>query len=585
MNIITSSLRYIAALSLMIALLVGCSDSVTKEPIASQSSKLAPYQTRGIQDEVFYFVLPDRFHNGNSANDHGSVDKAISAGGFDPSHAMSFHGGDIQGLQQKLPYLKDLGISAIWLTPILRNQAKQGEITGYHGYWVLDFTEIDPHLGTNQDLKQFIQAAHQQNIKVFFDIITNHTADVIKFTECHGEDGSGWSETGAACPYISKAELAAGKSYTTIIPAGNEQLKTPAWLNNPIHYHNQGDSTFEGENSLNGDFFGLDDLNTESDVVVNGMIDIYRDIISEFRPDGFRIDTVKHVNTEFWQAFAPALVQHAKKLGIENFFMFGEVFDFDPQRLASFTTQAKLQSVLDFALQSALVDVFAKQGPTKRLSQLFAQDHFYRDANQLLTFSGNHDMGRYAYYLQQQPQLNERQRVAAMELAHAMLFFARGVPVIYYGDEQGFIGYGNDKGARQDMMPSKVTDDNQLPLLANTQTTAQDNFDRGSHFYQTFARFANVYHNHHGLRYGQQQIIADSDSAGLFALLRDTDKEHYVVLFNTALSSSSQHINLPKPLSDYHKIVGSEVSLDGSGKLSMPAQSMAIYKLNKQLNN
>ena len=278
---------------------------------------------------------------------------------------MSFHGGDVKGLQQKLPYLKNMGISSIWLTPILRNQAKQGEITGYHGYWVLDFTQIDPHLGSNEDLKSFIQAAHDNNIKVFFDIITNHTADVIKFTECHGQDGSGWSESGSACPYISLAEMQQGKGYTTVLPKGSEQLKTPAWLNDPIHYHNQGDSTFEGENSLNGDFFGLDDLKTESPVVVQGMIDIYQNIITEFKPDGFRIDTVKHVNTEFWQAFAPALKNHAKGLGIENFFMFGEVYDFNPQSLAYFTTEAKLPSVLDFALQSVLVDVLQNNRPPK----------------------------------------------------------------------------------------------------------------------------------------------------------------------------------------------------------------------------
>lgn len=572
-------MRSIGTLTLSIVLgfiISGCvptPERVTQPTVKKQS--LAPYQQRSIEDEVFYFVLPDRFNNGDKSNDNGD-EHGISSGGFDPKHAMSFHGGDIQGLQAKLPYLKSMGISAIWLTPILRNQAKQGEITGYHGYWVLDFTEIDPHLGSNQDLENFINAAHDNNMKVFFDIITNHTADVIKFTECHGEDGSGWSETGAACPYISLAQMAQGESYTTIVPKGNETLKTPAWLNDPIHYHNQGDSTFEGENSLNGDFFGLDDLKTESPAVVNGMIDIYKNIITQFKPDGFRIDTVKHVNTKFWQAFSPALEAHANSLGINNFFMFGEVYDFDPKRLASFTTDAKLPSVLDFALQSALVDVFAKQKGSQRFTDIFSQDHYYRDANQLLTFSGNHDMGRYGYYVQQAEHLSQAQKVAAMELAHAMLFFARGVPVIYYGDEQGFIGYGNDKGARQDMMPSSVAEDMRLPLLANDATTADNNFDTDSHFYRTFARFASVYQQHHGLRHGDQKIIKDSATTGLFVFTRTTPEAEYLVAFNGGLNPVTDV--LPLSAQDYQLIIGNTDYLQQAGSMTLPAQSFAIYQ-------
>ncbi len=537
-----------------------------------------PYQQRSIQDEVFYFVLPDRFANGDTSNDNGAP-SGISSGGFDPSHAMSFHGGDVRGLQQKLPYLKALGITSIWLTPILRNQAKQGEITGYHGYWVLDFTQIDPHLGSNEDLENFINAAHDNNMKVFFDIITNHTADVIKFTECHGEDGSGWSESGSPCPYISLAEMADGKSYTTILPVGTENLKTPAWLNDPVHYHNQGDSTFEGENSLNGDFFGLDDLKTESPAVVDGMIEIYKNIITQFKPDGFRIDTVKHVNTEFWQAFSPALMAHAQALGIDNFFMFGEVYDFEPKRLGSFTTDAKLPSVLDFALQSALVDVFAKQQGTARFSAIFSQDHYYRDANQLLTFAGNHDMGRFGYYVNQQTQLTEEQKVAAMELAHAFLFFARGVPVIYYGDEQGFVGYGNDKGARQDMMPSKVAEDRDLPLLANTKTTADDNFDTTSYFFRAYADFAALYQQLPALRHGKQKVIMGESDGGTFAFTRSTNDSQLLVVFNAGLSSITKQLPTNTTNARYVKHAGELATLSANGIISMPAQSFAIFEI------
>jgi glycosidase len=496
---------------------------------------LAHYSKRDIQDEVFYFVLPDRFSNGDTSNDEGSKTNAISQGGFDPSNKMSFHGGDLQGLTAKLPYLENLGITAIWLTPILRNQAVQGDINGYHGYWVLDFTEIDPHLGSNADLKSFIDQAHQRNIKVFFDIITNHTADVVKYKECHGENGSGWSESGKACPYISLAEMAKGKSYSTIVPKENQQLKTPSWLNDPKHYHNQGDSTFEGENSLNGDFFGLDDLNTESPDVVNGMIDIYQNIISEFRPDGFRIDTVKHVNIEFWQQFIPALEHHAKQLGIENFFMFGEVYSGDPKELSSFTTKGKLPSVLDFGLQSALYQTLIEQKGTNKLAELFAQDYLYKNANDLLNFTGNHDMGRFSYLLNSKAkQFDEQQTSARLTLATAITFFARGIPVIYYGDEQGFVGDGGNHDSRQDMMPSKVKSYNDDTLLLSEKTTAENNFDQQHPLYQLFSSFAQLFHQHPTLRYGQQKNLYSSDQAGIFAISRTFQDKQYLIVFNTA---------------------------------------------------
>lgn len=304
-----------------------------------KAEQLAPYSQRDITDEVFYFVLPDRFYNANANNDLGAdindKKRVISRGGFDKTNKGMYHGGDLQGLTEKLPYLDEMGVTAIWLTPILRNKAVQAGSSGYHGYWILDFTEIDPHFGTNGDLKTFIDKAHQRNIKVFFDIIANHTADVIKYKECHGDDGLGWlitsqeKDKNSGCPYISLAELDQGKHYTIIIPKGEEQLKSPAWLNDTKYYHNQGDSTWQGESSQNGDFAGLDDIKTEDPVVVNGFIDIYNKIIDEFKPDGFRIDTMKHVNIEFWQQFSPALIKHAKQQGINNFFMFGEVYSAD----------------------------------------------------------------------------------------------------------------------------------------------------------------------------------------------------------------------------------------------------------------
>ena len=549
------------------------------------SDDLPHYLNRNIQDEVFYFVMPDRFYNGDTENDQGSKPDEISAGGFDKADKGMYPGGDIQGLQAKLPYLKELGISAIWLTPIMRNQAMQGDSSGYHGYWILDFNEIDPHLGSNDDLKNFINAAHKENIKVFFDIITNHTADVIKYVECHGEDGLQYlMEGNDGCVYKSLAQVAAGDTYQPVIPKGQENLKSPAWLNDKKYYHNQGDTTYEGENSIYGDFSGLDDIDTNSPEVVKGMTEIFKNVISEFKPDGFRIDTVKHVNMEFWAEFLPTLVEHAKEIGIPEFFMFGEVYSGDSKELSSFTTAGKMQSVLDFSMQFALQDTLIKQQGTNKLAELFERDHYYNDsdsnANQLLNFTGNHDMGRFAGMLKQS-KLNytEEEMIERTLLAHAMVYFMRGVPIVYYGDEQGFVGDGGDKGSRQDMMPSFVDTYNDDDLLANAETTAADNFDTNHSFYQEFAKYADIFYQYPALRFGQQETLYSQVKPGVFAISRTVkDGAKMIVVFNTA--KTAQSIDLEMQLSTKQRVYPVPKSDDlVSDKLSVPALSFAIYQV------
>ncbi len=590
MKLFVQSVMFIVAVSgLLTSLSVDAKNS-------AKAAKLAPYQQRNFQDEIFYFVLPDRFYNGDKSNDLGAAEsdakRALSRGGLDATHKGMYHGGDLAGLTEKLSYLDNMGITAIWLTPILRNQAMQNGTSGYHGYWILDFTEIDPHLGTNADLKNFIDQAHKRNIKVFFDIITNHTADVIKYKECHGDDGLSWLFTKGNCPFKSLAQVAKGDTYTPFIIKGNETLKTPAWLNDINVYHNQGDSHWKGESAIRGDFAGLDDVDTNSEKVTQGMIDIYKAIIDEFKPDGFRIDTVKHVNTEFWQAFSPALTVHAKSLGINNFFMYGEVYSFDSKELSSFTTQAKLPSVLDFALQGAIRSTLVEQKGTDQLANLFAQDHFYQtdhadidstgiqntNANQLVNFTGNHDMGRFAYFLKESKHnYSEQEQIQRNLLANAIMYFSRGVPVIYYGDEQGFVGDGGDQASRQDMMPSKVASYNDDDLLATDKTTAVDNFDTSHLFYQTFAKYAELYQQYPALRFGQQSTLYSQNKAGIFAIKRayavKDQTQNIIVVFNTAKKMQ----NLDVVLNKQSTALLYQSAENESGKIA--PLSFAIYQI------
>lgn len=172
-------------------------NSVASGHIADQSIKAAAnppapsisdVRARPIEDDIVYFLLPDRFFNGDPNNDRGGISGGKLDHGFDPTHKGFYHGGDIPGVLQKLDYLENLGVTAIWMAPIFKNKPVQGpkgqESAAYHGYWITDFTQIDPHFGTNQDLKNLVNAAHQRGIKIIFDIITNHTADVIQYREC-----------------------------------------------------------------------------------------------------------------------------------------------------------------------------------------------------------------------------------------------------------------------------------------------------------------------------------------------------------------------------------------------------------------
>ena len=475
-------------------------NAVTVDVASSDDAAIARHSLRNdLTDEVFYFVLPDRFDNGDPTNDEGGLSGDRLVTGLDPADKGFYHGGDIAGLLDRLDYIEDLGTTAIWMAPIFKNRPVQGSganaSAGYHGYWITDFTQIDPHFGSNAELETFVDAAHDRGIKVFFDIITNHTADVIDY-----EEGQYAYRNKADFPYLDADGVEFDdRDYagTATFPAldldsfpyspvfrttPDETVKAPAWLNDPIYYHNRGDSSFVGESSNYGDFFGLDDLFTEQPAVVDGMIDIYQTWVTEIGIDGYRIDTAKHVNMEFWQAFSPALQGHATSLGNDDFFMFGEVFDSNPSFMSQYTTEGTLQATLDFGFQARATAFAAFSSPTDQLRDLFADDDWYTDADSnaysLPTFLGNHDIGRIGRSIVTAPGLSgDAEAVARDRLAHSLMYLVRGQPVVYYGDEQGFTGDGGDKDARQDMMPSQVGSYNDDDLIGTDATTAVANFD------------------------------------------------------------------------------------------------------------
>lgn len=547
------------------------------------------FQQRLPQDEVIYFVLPDRFSNGDRSNDRGGLQGDRLKTGFDPTHKGFYHGGDLKGLTENLDYIKALGATAIWLGPVYRNKPVQGmpgqESAGYHGYWIIDFTDVDPHLGTRADLRALVQAAHARDMKIYLDIVTNHTADVIHYKEC--AQSPCVYRSVADYPYATRggmrgerinidfmgddkthqtwdnfAKLTRGEyAYTPVVSESEAAIKVPVWLNDPIYYHNRGDSNFRGESSTYGDFSGLDDLFTEHPRVVQGFIEIYGRWIDDFGIDGFRIDTAKHVNPEFWQVFVPAMQARAKAKGIANFHIFGEAYDPDPGMLARFTRVDGYPAVLDFAFQSAAAQTIAGNAGTEALARLFAMDALYAGgevaATQLPTFLGNHDMGRFAYFVRKQrPQASQADIVKRVLLANALLFFARGVPVMYYGDEQGFTGDGGDQDARQDMFSSKVPSYNDDVLLGFKTGPAGDHFSTDSPLFKAFSGMARLRAQYPSLRRGALQVRSASDKPGLFAFSRLYQGEDILVALNTSERPVSAQVRVNPTTQAWQALVG-----------------------------
>ena len=290
---------------------------------------------------------------------------------------------------------------------------------------------------------------------------------------------------------------------------------------------------------------------TENPRVVAGLIEVFGSWIDRFGIDGFRIDTAKHVNPEFWQAFVPAMLSRAKARGIPNFHIFGEVYQdaMEPGMLAVHTRVDKYPSVLDFAFRAAALKTVAGDAGSETWERLFFGDPLYEGgadkARQLPTFVSNHDAGRFSMFVKRAfPKASDAELLDRVELGHAMLLLLRGVPTIYSGDEQGFVSDEGDQGAREDMFASKVASYNDNKLLGSDRTTAQANFNSGHPLVRLIATLAKVRHDTPALRRGRQLTRAASQKPGLFAASRFdpvTGKE-VLLLFNTSNVAITQNV-------------------------------------------
>lgn len=535
----------------LIALVAFLALSLLGPASAAENSALASNVLRqGSSNESIYFIMVDRFENGDPTNDNAGFIAGDPAGGFDPTEPGYWHGGDLKGVTKHLSYVKSMGFTSIWITPPVKQKYLQGSSAGYHGYWGLDFTTIDPHLGTEADFKEMVAKAHELGLKVIIDVVANHTADVIYYDD--------------TTPKVTSSEASS---------------KKPDWLNNLNNYHNAGNSQ-----GINGDFFGLDDLATENPEVINGWIKIWSDWINNFDIDGFRIDTFKHVNPEFWIRVIPEIKAVAIKKGKKDFSIFGEVYEPSPYVTSTYIRTKQIDSLLDFPFQER-ASRFAKYGGnTLELATLYNSDDLYTtpttNAYGLITFMGNHDMGRIGYQIR--TAVLDSDLTGALErakLANALLFLLRGSPAVYYGDEKGMAGVGGDKQARQNMFPTKVLAWQSQERIGADPIGTASSFDQVHPLEQQIQELQALIAANPALRDGTQQVR--TTLGDVFVVTRFSNNQEYIVAFNGSDESATTTFSVSTAASAWASLNGN-CSLTQTMEITVPARAYCIYKASKK---
>lgn len=557
-----------------------------------------PVARGDLSPESIYFVMTDRYANGDTSNDTAGLTgaAAVLSSGYDPTSLGYYHGGDFKGLTAHLPYIKSLGFSALWVTPPVAGQYIQSGSADYHGYWGLDFTTIDPHLGTEADFKNFVKTAHSLGMKVILDIVVNHTADIIQYKNnnynfiyenqvpyktCSGKPfkPSDFAEL------ASFPKLCANVSfpYVPYVPAGLKKAKKPAFLNDVTNYHNRGNTLFNGPSNLDGDFYGLDDVFTEKPEVLKGEIDLWSSWITRFNIDGFRIDTAQYVNQAFWNKFIPAILKVAHDNGHKTFPIFGEISNSDAAFTAQYVTEESYPSVLDFPFQ-AVAGSFVMGGGGKALAQFFNTDDYYTTATTssygLATFLGNHDMGRIGMQIYNSASgEGDNALLQRDELSDAILFLLRGGPSLYYGDEKGMTGTGGDQAARQDMFPTQVDSWKSEYRIGGSPIANKSAFDVTNPMESVITELQSVCKKYPALKTGTQQVRYGQGD--LFAVSRFAGQEEFLVAFNGGSDQQTFTTPVSTVGANWTPVSGAATGVSGSGSaltLTLAPRSWVVLK-------
>ena len=534
---------------------------------AVAASPSTPSDQVGLSKELIYFVFPDRYLNGDTSNDKFA--------GYDPRDTAFFHGGDLKGLtgtcsagDNGLARIKKLGFTAVWVTPLVVQQKPTPYGAGYHGYWGVDFLNVDPHLGTKEEMVAFSECAKKLGLKLILDVVTNHTGDVIQY-----------------------------KEKEAFLPSDMVNAKNPAWLNDLSNYHNVGDMNScwgEGSCMQLGDFYGLDDIATEKAVVYNGWADVYGKWIKDYGISGFRVDTARHVDDNFFKNWSPQINAAAQSVGINDFTIFGEVWDVNPINLMNYIRRNKIQTVLDFPFQRSAAEFASGYSDATTIENLFAYDDLYTtattSASNMVTFLGNHDMGRAGKIIESKRINPAAELLPRTLLGHSLMYLTRGIPSVYYGDEVGMTGTGSgsDQLARQDMFSTKVNIWKTEKRIGSSPIGTGNAFDiTEKHPIAIHLKaLANLRAANPGLSNATMQIRYAKDYLLAISKKDDVENREYVVAFNNSNKAIKATINTATSKGGWKLIMGKS-SFKAAGEkvtITVPALSTVVLKANQKID-
>lgn len=623
---------------------IGLAASCANAPLASVESVEIDTHVDDWRDEVIYQLMTDRFANGDPSNDFR----------VDPSALARYQGGDYQGIIDRLGYLEELGVTALWISPIILNVDSDAGFDAYHGYWAQNLDRLNPHFGDLAVLRKLVSECHARGIKVILDIVTNHLGQVFFYdinnngrpdewlsgsgvpvrdggTDPGGMDGeSPTTENGTLAritEYDPDYDRRGIQGFTSLGLSGLAPIRffdmpeiwrvppEPAIFQRAEAYNRRGRVTNWNcavsqptgtdlkicEQVVLGDFpGGLKDVNTMNPDVRKAMIESFTRWVLETDLDGFRIDTLKHVEHDFWREFAPAVRKKLAAKGKKNFLMFGEAFvgqsQEDDRLEGSYTEKDMLDSVFYFP-QHHLVygGVFQHQSATRVVETLleWRKEHYGDKAqpggvgvapqNLLVNFIDNHDRPRFRFAGGEEGARpicadTDEGCDAALQAALTYLFTEEGIPCVYYGTEQDFDG-GNDPGNRENLWTSKYKTDGDT--------------------FQWIKKLTAIRKDREALRRGETSLrwttdhVADEQDAGILAFERTIKGGDYaLVVINTHAKKSSETstdeteggatmtVTVPAKTKLRDLLNTSKdqtVGTDGTLKLSLPPYGAAIF--------
>jgi neopullulanase len=522
-------------------------------PLAARTETLHRFQGLTPED-VVYLIMPDRFANGDPTNDEPSN----APGSHDRSKPRAYHGGDLRGIRDRLSYLKDLGATTLWLTPVVKNGAAED----YHGYGAVDLYGIEPHLGTLKDYQELVAEAHRQRMKILFDIVPNHVGP--RHPWVTNPPLANWFH-GTPQQHTNSTSSLDGSFYgqTKDQSSGHDRFEFIVDPHAPARF---------SRGLTEGWFFGLlPDLNTENPVVAQYLLENSIWWAESSGLDGYRVDTFPYVSRPFWSRWSVSLRRIYPRL-----MTIGEVFHPDPSVTSFFAGGQKrydgmdtgVTTVFDYPLYFTLRDVLLRGAPTGRIVDILRHDSLYVQPEDLVTFFANHDVPRFASA--------EGSSVPKLKLAFALTLTLRGIPQLYYGDEIGMTG-ASDPENRHDF-PGGWSEDRQNAFTQSGRTPEQQEIFG---YVQTLLRLRR---EHAALSNGKLWHLAANESSYVF--LRETEEESVLVAFNNSATQRDLRI----PLADTPAQSAQGLSqLFGGGRaeiagkevhISAPPQSLSIFALN-----